>query len=149
MGGSNETHCRTFTMIFFGRGRPPGRFTAWTQGRHTNTRLVAFSTPRSPTLSGTVCPSPLIIGGPVWNLSGKWTWIKTQYYIWLGSILACMGHVVLRYSGDELSTNLFFVKGTFFWGKGGPPVLEEPARDRPHPAQGFVRRPHMPHTTLH
>ena len=57
--------------IFFGRGRRPGGLATWAQGRHTSTWLVALSTPRSPTLSGTVCPSPLTTGGPVWALSDK------------------------------------------------------------------------------
>ena len=57
--------------IFFGRGRCPGGLTAWTQGRHANTWLAALSAPRGPTLSGTVCPSPLTPGGPVWALRGK------------------------------------------------------------------------------
>ena len=61
----------SLTLISFCRGRRPGGLSAWTQGRHANTWLVALSTPRGPTLSGTVCPSPLTPGGPVWALRGK------------------------------------------------------------------------------
>ena len=42
------------------------------------------------------------------------------------------------------STLIFFVKGALFRGKGGPPVLEEPARHRPRQGQGFVRPPVCP-----
>ena len=56
---------------FFGRGCRPGGLTAWAQGRHASTRLAALSSPRGPTLSGTVSPSLLNPGGPVWTLSVK------------------------------------------------------------------------------
>ena len=52
-------------QFFFGWGRRLGGLTTWAQGRHTNTWLVALSTPRGPTLLGAVCPCPLISGGPV------------------------------------------------------------------------------------
>ena len=36
---------------------------------------------------------------------------------------------------------LLFCKGALFRGKGGPPVLEKPARHLPHQGRGFVRPP--------
>ena len=38
----------------------------------------------------------------------------------------------------------FFCKGALFRGKGGPPVLEEPARHLPRQGRGFVRPPICP-----
>ena len=35
----------------------------------------------------------------------------------------------------------FFCKGALFRGKGGPPVLEKPARHLPRQGRGFVRPP--------
>ena len=58
-------------LVFFGRKRRPGGLTAWAQGRHANNWLAALSAPRGPTLSGTVCPSPLTPGVPVRALRDK------------------------------------------------------------------------------
>ena len=52
-------------------------------------------------------------------------------------------------SGRHLDLDLvdffgFFVKGALFRCKGGPPVLEEPARHILHQGRGFVRPPVCP-----
>ena len=59
------------SIAFFGRGRRPDGLSAWAQGRHANTWLAALSAPQGSTLSGTVCPTPLTPGGPVWVLRDK------------------------------------------------------------------------------
>ena len=49
-----------------------------------------------------------------------------------------------------LGPQFFFVKGALFWGKGDPPVLEEPARHFPHQGRGFVTPPVCPTSpTIH
>ena len=43
---------------------------------------------------------------------------------------------------DRFSISIeLFCKGALFRGKGGPPVLEKPARHLPRQGRGFVRPP--------
>ena len=46
--------------------------------------------------------------------------------------------------GNKFFSSSFFVKGDLFQDKGGPPVLDKPARHLPRQGRGFVRPPVCP-----
>ena len=75
-------------------------------------------------------------------------WVKYSFFLNLSPPQKALNfHPYTRQNSFDILENrdtVFFVKGALFWGKGGPPVLEEPARHCPRQGRGFVGSPVCP-----